>query len=52
MVLLYKNIYKSDVFAYRPISLFNCVSKVFGGLVKKQLLSFSMNENVIPDRHF
>ena len=43
---------KSDLCSYRPISLLSCISKVFGRLVKAQLLEFCMAENVIPDCQF
>ena len=38
--------------SYRPISLLSNVSKVFGRLVKKQLLSFFSEHEVIPDEQF
>ena len=38
--------------SYRPISLLSIVSKVFGQLVKKQLLLFSVGHKVIPDEQF
>ena len=38
--------------SYRPISLLSNVSKVFGRLVKNQLLSFFSEHEVIPDEQF
>ena len=38
--------------SYRPISLLSFVSKVFGRLVKKLLLSFCVEHKVIPDEQF
>ena len=38
--------------SYRPISLLSIVSKVFGRLVKKLLLSFCVEHKVIPDEQF
>ena len=51
---LYKNKgVKSEPSSYRPISILSCASKVFGRLrLKKRILSFCLNHNVIPDDHF
>ena len=38
--------------SYRPTSLLSNVSKVFGRLVKKQLLAFFLNDEVIPEEQF
>ena len=43
---------KSEPTSYRPISLLSVVSKVFGRLVKKQLLPFFLDDNAIPDEQF
>ena len=52
MVPFYKKKGCMSNLSYRPISLLSCVSKVFSRLVKKQLLSFCMEKNVIPDCQF
>ena len=43
---------KASPASYRPISLLSIVSKVFGRLVKRQLLSFFLGNHVIPDEQF
>ena len=43
---------KSEPTSYRPISLLRVVSKVFGWLLKKQLLPFFLDDNAIPDEQF
>lgn len=53
VVPLYKN--KGDKSApssYRPISILSCASKIFGRLLKKQILSFCLDHDVIPDCQF
>lgn len=37
---------------YRPVALLSSVSKVFEGLIKKQLVEFCLSSNVIPDCQF
>ena len=43
---------RAQLSSYRPISLLSAVSKVFGHLVKKQLLEFCLNQQVIPNEQF
>ena len=43
---------RQSLSAYRPISLLSAVSKVFGRVVKKQLLKFCTDNLIIPDEQF
>ena len=38
--------------SYRPISVLSCASKVFGRLLKKQIISFCLDHDKIPDNQF
>ena len=38
--------------SYRPISILSCASKVFGRLLKKQIISFCLDHDIIPDNQF
>ena len=35
--------------SYRPISILSCASKVFGRILKKQILSYCLEHDIIPD---
>ena len=45
-------LYKNKGVKSEPISILSCASKVFGSPLKKQILSFCLNHNVIPDNQF
>ena len=52
MLPLYKQKGNSSSPSYRPISLLSAISKVFGRIVKSQLLKFCPDRYLIPDEQF